>query len=77
MRSKRNALLLSCLILISGSACTTIVAPLPCPDRPELIAIPEDLQIRIPEDALFILAENQIKLKAYAQKLEARAACDL
>lgn len=79
MKSRTRSLLLSCLILTSGSACTTIelAAPLPCPERPLLTPVPEDLQIRIPEDALLILAENQATLKAYARKLEGRAGCDL
>lgn len=78
MRSKRSALLLSCLTLIVGSACTTveIVEPLPCPERPILYVIPEDMQLRMGEDAVGLVAENQLLLKRYAKKLEARAGCE-
>jgi hypothetical protein len=72
------ALLLSFLALTSGSACTTveIVSDVPCPNRPTLTPIPEDLQLRMPPDVVFIVAENQLKLKAYAKKLEVRAGCE-
>jgi hypothetical protein len=72
------ALLLSFLALISGSGCTTIevASPVPCPYRPDLTPLPEDLQLRMPPDAVFIVAENQLKLKAYAKKLEVRAGCE-
>ena len=77
MRLRKGVLPLSFLILTTGS-CTTVevVEPLPCPPRPSLTAIPEDLQLRMPEDAVFIIAENQLKLKAYSKKLEARAGCE-
>ena len=78
MKSKRLALLLSCLTLTIGSACTTIevAAPLPCPERPVLLPLTEDMQLQMPEDAVLIIAENQLKLKAYAKKMEARAQCN-
>lgn len=64
-------------IILSGCTTVEIVDTLPCPSRPVLTPIPEDLQLRMPEDAVFIVAENQLKLKAYAKKLEARAGCDV
>lgn len=78
MMSRRMALLTSCAILVSGSGCTTIevAAPLPCPARPTLSPIPDDMQLRMGEDAVYIVGENQLKLKAYAKKLEARAGCE-
>ena len=76
MTLRKSVLLTSFLILTTGS-CTTveIVEPLPCPDRPKLVSLTEDLQLQIPEDALLIIGENQLALKAYAKKLETRAGC--
>jgi len=64
-------------IYLSISSCTTYAVnpDLPCPDRPVLTAIPEDLQLRMPEDAVFIVAENQLLLKTHIKKLEVRAGC--
>lgn len=62
-------------VFLTG-CCTTVVEPdLPCPPRPDLIPVPVDLQLRMPPDAVWIVAENQLALKAYAKKLEARANC--
>ena len=54
---------------------TTVVSDVPCPDRPDLLPMPVDLQIRMPPDAVLITAENQLALKEYAKKLEVRAGC--
>ena len=65
------------LPLFAVSCATVTVEPdLPCPTRPELLPIPVDLQIQMPPDAVWIVAENQLALKAYAKKLEARAGCE-
>ena len=63
------------LVILSGCTTIEVVAPLPCPDRPTLTPLTEDLQLQMPEDALYIIGENQLALKAYAKKLEARASC--
>ena len=78
MKLRKSALLTSFAILTIGSGCTTIevAAPLPCPSRPILSPIPDDVQLRMGEDAVFIVSDNQLKLKAYAKKLEARASCE-
>lgn len=76
MTLRKSALLASFLILTTGSCTTIEVAPiLPCPERPTLEALPDDLQLRIPEDALLIIGRNQLAMKAYAKKIEARAGC--
>lgn len=78
MRSRKSVLLLSIAILTLGSCKSAPVEPiLPCPDRPVLNAIPEDLQLQTPPDVLFLTAENQLLLKEYAKKLEVRAGCNL
>ena len=66
-----------CILILGMFGCTTIaVEPdLPCPIRPTLTPIPEDLQIRMPTDAVWIVAQNQLALKSYAKKLETRAGC--
>ena len=61
------------ILTIGTSCCTTKVEPIvPCPDRPQLMAIPEDLILSANPDLLLIVAENQIALKAHIKKLEAR-----
>lgn len=79
MKSKILAVLLSCLILTTGSACHTIeiVEPLPCPARPTLVAVSPELQQQAPEELIQIVSDNQLKLKAYAKKLEVRASCEV
>jgi hypothetical protein len=70
------ALLASFLILTTGSCSIVRVQPVvPCPDVPELLPLPTDLQIRIPPDAVWIMAQNQLALKAHIKELRARA-CD-
>ena len=74
-----RSLVLGMFLLFNGlQGCTTYTAKpdLPCPDRPVLTAIPEDLQLRMPEDVVFIVGSNQLLLKTYAKKLEVRAGCD-
>lgn len=66
--------LLGILVPLLGSCCTTPV-DYPCPDRPELMPVPVDLQIQMPPDAVWIVAENQLALKRYARKLEEIAGC--
>lgn len=78
MKSKRNVLLASCVIpILIGSCGKTVIQPdLPCPPRPVLAGIPDDLQLRTPGDVLVIAAENQLRLKQYAKQLESRANCE-
>jgi len=72
----RRVVALCCLILISGSCTVTRVGDdLPCPNRPNLMAIPVDLQIQMPAEAVWITAENLLAMQAYAKKLEARLGC--
>lgn len=64
------------LTLFLAGCCTTTVEPdFPCPTRPELMPLPVDLQIQMPPDAVWIVAENQLALKAHILKLEERANC--
>ena len=77
MTSKRSVLLMILLTLTTGSGCIRYVKPdIPCPDRPELIPIPVEVQIEMDPDTVRIVAENQLRLKQYAKKLESRAGCD-
>jgi hypothetical protein len=72
----RTVVLTSCLILTTGSCTRFVVQPeLPCPDRPELMPLPVDLQLQMPVDAIWIVAENQLALKSHIQKLESRLGC--
>jgi hypothetical protein len=54
--------------------CSTVTPdPLPCPPRPILSPISQELQLQTPIEVLEIVTENQIRLKAYAKKLEVRS----
>lgn len=76
MRLSATVLLTSLVILTVGSCSKTYIrADVPCPDRPNLLAIPEDMQLAMGADAVLIVTENQLALKEYAKKLEVRARC--
>ena len=78
MRSRSLVLLTSFLILTIGSGCERFViqSDIECPARPLLEPItPAEQQLIAPE-TLGKIANNQIKLKSYAKKLEARAKCE-
>ena len=60
---------------ISGCSKVYVNADIPCPNRPDLISIPDDIQLRMGEDAVWIVTQNQLALKEYAKKLEVRAGC--
>ena len=62
-------------LFLSGCSCFTVKNDAPCPERPELAVITEDLQIQMPPDAVFLVAENMLLLKKYAKELEVRAGC--
>jgi len=66
--------LLLCLILTIGiSACAvTPDAPIGIPDRPYLVPLTVEMQVRIPIDALDIIAVNQSVLKNHIKRLEKR-----
>lgn len=63
------------LVFLSGCSHYGSKPDLPCPDKPSLIGLPEDLQLQMPPDAVWIVTQNQLSLKAYAKKLETRAGC--
>ena len=71
----RNIPLLGILVPILGmyGCAYPVKNTLPCPDRPALMDIPVDLQIQMPPEVVWIVAENQLALKAHIKKLEARA----
>ena len=72
-----TALKIATIVLILASCSTTIVQnDLPCPPRPVLTALSEDLQLQMPEGAIFIIAENQLRLKRHIKDLEVLAACE-
>lgn len=66
-------MLILILGMLSGCCSYAVKNDAPCPERPKLTAIPQDLQLRMPPDALWIVGQNQLALKEYAKKLEARA----
>ena len=69
----KRALLLCLALTTIGSGCATQYdSPIGVPDRPYLIPITVELQVRIPVDALDIIAINQATLKNHIQRLEQR-----
>lgn len=68
-----NILIALVLVLGMYGCAYPVKNTLPCPDRPVLMDIPVDLQIQMPPEAVWIVAENQLALKAHIKKLEARA----
>ena len=61
---------------ISSCSKTVVEPSVPCPNRPVLVELSEDLQLQMPPDAVFIVGQNQLALKEYAKKLESRLKCD-
>lgn len=67
----RKLLLCPILILI-GSCASTLDVPIGVPPRPQLIPLAIEMQVRIPVDALDIIAVNQEVLKNHIKRLENR-----
>ncbi len=67
----KRLLLWPTLILI-GSCAATPDVPIGIPARPYLIPLTIEMQVRIPVDALDIIAVNQAELKNHILKLESR-----
>jgi hypothetical protein len=73
-----RVLLIPCLTLILGSCCTTATEPdLPCPSRPVLEPISVAEQIEMNPETVLKVAQNQLRLKEYAKRLEIRAGCSV
>jgi len=72
-----GVLILAATVLMLSTGCTTTVvqSELPCPARPRLEAITTAEQIEIDPQVVLKIAQNQLRLKEYAKKLEVRANC--
>ena len=68
--------ILTLAVLLTGCSTTIVQNDLPCPPRPVLTALSKDLQLQMPEDAIFIVAENQLLLKRHIKDLEVLDACE-
>ncbi len=66
----RIGVILVCLL--SGCAATPIDSPIGIPERPYLIPLTIEMQVRIPVDALDLIAVNQEVLKNHIKRLEQR-----
>ena len=53
-----------------------MTSDVPCPARPTLEAFTAEELVPVDVRTQGKIARNQIKMKSYAQKLEARALCD-
>ena len=60
------------VVLFLASCATPIDVPIGVPPRPHLIPLAVEMQVRIPVDALDIIAVNQEVLKNHIQRLENR-----
>lgn len=70
-------LFVAIIALVLGGCCTTIPEPLPCPSRPVLESFTfEEITQMGPEIQEKVIINN-IRLKAYAKQLEARADCEI
>jgi len=72
----RNSVYIVGVLVLLSSCATTLPDPIPCPPRPilESFTIQELDSMGIESQEKIVT--NQIRLKAYAMKLEARARCD-
>ena len=68
----KRALLLCPILILIGSCATPIDTSIGVPDRPYLIPLTIEMQVRIPVDALDIIAVNQEVLKNHIKRLETR-----
>ena len=76
MNGKYVGLLIPVLILLGACATRPIIETVPCPPRPLLEAITTEEQLAMDPAVVGKVAQNQLKLKTYAKKLEVRAGCD-
>ena len=60
------------VVLFLVSCATPIDMPIGVPSRPHLIPLTVEMQVRIPIDALDIIAINQEVLKNHIKRLESR-----
>ncbi len=63
------------LVLLSACSTTKVLYDGPCPPRPYLLAIPVDLQLQMPEDAVLLVDYNQSLLKQHIIDLESLSGC--
>lgn len=70
--------LLCIFVPILGTGCSTyqVQSDIPCPPRPILESITPVEQLSIDPQVLQKIVDNQLRLKSYSKKLEARAVCD-
>jgi hypothetical protein len=62
-------------LILSGCSTYAVKSDVPCPDRPDLAAISVEEQMAMDPSTVLKIAQNQLELKRYAQKLEVRAGC--
>ena len=67
-----KALLLCVSLILIGSCASAPDVAIGVPPRPHLIPLTVEMQVRIPVDALDIIAVNQEVLKNHIKRLESR-----
>lgn len=65
---------LASILALSGCASCPIPVTIDLPPRPSLIPVSQELWNRVPLEAQDIWSENDLALKKYAARLEARVA---
>ena len=73
-----SVLKLALIVAFLSTGCETIKvqSDVPCPSRPVIQVFTGEELDAMPDTAIKKAASNQIRLKAYAEKLEVRANCD-
>lgn len=68
--------ILPAIVLLFAGCVNTPNLDLPCPPRPLLEVVTEEEQMAMDASVLGRVAQNQLKLKSYAKRLESRAGCE-
>lgn len=69
-----RTLILASILALSGCASCPIPVTIDLPPRPTLIPVSQEMWNRVPLEAQDIWSENDLALKKYAARLEARVA---
>jgi hypothetical protein len=72
-----SVLKLALIVGFLSTGCCTIEPDLPCPSRPVLEPISVAEQIEMNPETVLKVAQNQLRLKEYAKRLEIRAGCSV
>ena len=72
----KSIVIIPFMVLLFASCVTPVLDSLPCPPRPNLEPITPEEQMEMDAHVVGKVAQNQLKLKTYAKRLESRAGCE-